>query len=317
MSFNGNNNFIIKEETEEHFAPINIALIKYWGKENEELKTPMSSSLSITIPEFGTTTKIIKSNCDKVIFNNNELNNQNVFSQKIFNFFNLIRGLLSDKNCYTIITQNNIATASGLASSASGFGALTLAINDLYNLHLSNKDLSIIARLGSGSACRSVFGIEEKNKFVLWYKETANIDNSTYGLNSFAEPIYNLPDFTKNIKVKIIEVSNKPKQISSTEAMKKTLEFAKQNKTTIYNKWLKQTQQDIIDIFHTKIFKEFGAIVENNALMMHQAIQEAGINYFLPQTLEVIKQIQQNRKNGKEEFITIDAGANIKVLYLE
>ena len=310
-------NVNIKNETGFYFAPINIALIKYWGKENEELKTPMSSSLSMTIPEFGTKTKIIKSPKDEVLFNGKDIDKDDDFFKKIFNYFNLFRNYFNDKNCYKIITENNISTASGLASSASGFGALLFAINDLYNIQLSQKNLSLLARIGSGSACRSVFGTDEKNRFVIWNKETKNINDEKYGFNSYAEPIYCLPDFVNKIKIRIVEISKEKKQISSTDAMRKTIEFAQQNKNAIYNKWLEQTQKDIVNIFNTKDFIEFGEIVENNALMMHKSMQEVGINYFLPKTEQVIQEIQQNRKKGKMEFITIDAGANVKVLYLD
>ena len=308
----------IKTATQKHFAPINIALLKYWGKRNEELKLPTTSSLSITLTEYGTTTQIVKSenNTDEVYLNDTNINPNSSFYIKVFEYLDLFRHYFNDKNKYKIITYNNIATASGLASSASGFGALVLAINDLYNLELDNKNLSILARLGSGSACRSVFGIEEKNKFVIWHKGIR-----TDGIDSFAEPIYNLPDFTKHIKIKIVEISNEKKSISSTDAMQQTIETSNElithGKTSKYQQWITQTEQDLIEIFNAKNFNEFGEIVERNALMMHYAIQEAGINYFLPKTLEVINTIQENRKLGiKNEYFTIDAGANIKVLSL-
>ena len=314
----GGRNINIKTATQKHFAPINIALLKYWGKRNEELKLPTTSSLSMTIPEYGTTTQIVKSenNTDEVYLNDTNINPNSSFYIKVFEYLDLFRNYFDDKNKYKVLTYNNIATASGLASSASGFGALVLAINDLYNLELDNKNLSILARLGSGSACRSVFGVEEKNKFVIWNKGT-NVD----GMDSFAEPVYNLPDFTKHIKIKIVEISNEKKSISSTEAMQQTIEISNElinhGKTSKYKQWITQTQNDLKEIFNTKTFNEFGEIVERNALMMHYAIQEAGINYFLPKTLEVINTIQENRKMRiKNEYFTIDAGANIKVLSL-
>ena len=315
-------NINIKTATQKHFAPINIALLKYWGKRNEELKLPTTSSLSMTMPEYGTTTQIVKSenDTDEVVLKDICIDKQSSFYVKVVEYLDLFRCCFEDKNKYKIITYNNIATASGLASSASGFGALVLAINDLYNLELDGKNLSILARLGSGSACRSVCGIEEKNKFVIWHKGV--MEN---GMDSFAEPVaepmYNLPDFAKNIKIKIVEVSNEKKSISSTEAMRKTIEksnaLLQQGKQSKYQQWIKQTEQDLVDIFNTTNFNEFGEIVERNALMMHYAIQEAGINYFLPETLDIIKTIQENRKLGiKNEYFTIDAGANIKVLSL-
>ena len=205
----GGRNINIKTTTKKHFAPINIALLKYWGKRNEELKLPTTSSLSMTIPKYGTTTQIIKNDndTDEIYLNDVCIDKQSNFYIKVVEYLDLFRHYFDDKNKYKILTYNNIATASGLASSSSGFCALVLAINDLYNLELDDKNLSILARLGSGSACRSVCGIEEKNKFVIWHKGT--IPN---GMDSYAEPIYNLPDFTKHIKIKIVEISNEKKK---------------------------------------------------------------------------------------------------------
>lgn len=314
----GGRNINMKTATQKHFAPINIALLKYWGKQNEELKLPTTSSLSMILPEYGTTTQIVKSenNTDEVYLNDVCIDKQSSFYIKVFEYLDLFRHYFNDKNKYKILTYNNIATASGLASSSSGFGALVLAINNLYNLELEGKNLSILARLGSGSACRSVFGVEEKNKFVIWHKGIR-----TDGMDSFAEPVYNLPDFTKHIKMKIIEVSNEKKSISSTDAMRQTIETSNEpinnGKQSKYQQWITQTKNDLKEIFNTKNFNEFGEIVERNALMMHYAIQEAGINYFLPKTLDVINTIQENRKMGiKNEYFTIDAGANVKVLSL-
>ena len=301
----------VKDKSKKYFAPINIALIKYWGKRNEKLKLPMSSSLSYSSSTLGTETELQLNDADKdvVILNGNNIANDDVFYKNAINFINLFRNALHFDKRLIIKTTNNIPTASGLASSASGFASLTLAINDFFDLNLNQKELSILARLGSGSACRSVVSASEKTaNFVLWNKGV-----SKDGFDSYAEKI-NLPSVIENnLCMFIVKITDKKKDISSTDAMRMTMERSKK-----YSTWLKQTENDMLNIFNLKSFQEFGLIVENNALLMHQAIRDAGIDYFLPKTYECIDFIKKLREQENlSVFCTIDAGANVKVMYLK
>ena len=301
----------VKDKSKKYFAPINIALIKYWGKRNEELKLPMSSSLSYSSSNLGTETEIQLNDADKdvVILNGNNIANDDVFYKNAINFINLFRNALHFDKRLIIKTTNNIPTASGLASSASGFASLTLAINDFFDLNLNQKELSILARLGSGSACRSVVSASEKTaNFVLWNKGV-----SEDGFDSYAEKI-NLPSIIEdNLYMFIVKITDKKKDISSTDAMRMTIERSKK-----YSTWLKQTENDMLNIFNVKSFQEFGLIVENNSLLMHQVIRDVGIDYFLPKTYECIDLIKKLREQENlSVFCTIDAGANVKVMYLK
>ena len=298
----------VKDKSKTCFAPINIALIKYWGKRNEELKLPMSSSLSYSSTELGTKTKIQLNNKDEdiVILNGNKIANNDVFYKNAINFVNLFRNALHFDKRLIIKTTNNIPTASGLASSASGFASLTLAMNDFFDLNLHQKELSILARLGSGSACRSIVSaIDKTATFVLWNKGI-----SEDGFDSYAEKI-NLPSVIENnLCMFIVKITDKKKDISSTDAMRMTIERSKK-----YSTWLKQTENDMLNIFNVKSFQEFGLIVENNSLLMHQAIRDAGIDYFLPKTYEGIDFIKKIREQENlNVFCTIDAGANVKII---
>lgn len=298
----------IKDKSKTCFAPINIALIKYWGKRNEELKLPMSSSLSYSSSTLGTETELQLNDADEdfVILNDNNVANDDVFYKNAINFINLFRNALHFDKRLIIKTTNNIPTASGLASSASGFASLTLAINDFFDLNLNQKELSILARLGSGSACRSIVSaIDKTATFVLWNKGI-----SEDGFDSYAEKI-TLPSLIEdNLSMFIVRITDNKKDISSTDAMRITIERSKK-----YSTWLKQTENDMLNIFNVKSFQEFGLIVENNSLLMHQAIRDAGIDYFLPKTHKCIDFIKKLREQENlNVFCTIDAGANVKAL---
>ena len=293
------NNFNLKQESQEFFAPTNIALIKYWGKSDFELNLPATPSVSITSKNLGTKTKIIQSNTDKCFVGGVEIAVETSFYKRVFDFINLFRDALGVKQKFAVYTSNNFPTASGLASSASGFCALVLAINDVFGLKLENdrQKLATLARLGSGSACRSVFGGE--CKYVTWE-------------NDIVKPvIFPDGDFRNNIEVLVLVLSNREKKTSSREAMVLT-----QQKSVLYQQWLLQTQEDYKKFYTAKFFEEFGEVCESNSLFLHRAINEVGIDYFNNRTREMIDFIQKQRtQRNLPVYLTIDAGANVCVFF--
>ena len=300
----------LKEKMVFLFAPINIALVKYWGKQDEELHLPMSTSVSMRGKNLGSKTRISISNDDVLIINNSTYSNtiNSNTTNGIFAFLNLFRNALNIKQNFQIETYNNFPTAAGIASSASGFAALTLAINELFDLKLSARELSILARLGSGSACRSVINTD----FAVWNKGILED-----GMDSFAEPLeLKLQD---KICMFVAVVSTNRKKISSTEAMKITTYSNTINSNNLkYEEWLRQTEIDAKKILQVELFEEFGALVENNAIMMHEAIQEGGINYFEPKTYEILEFVRDCRRDKKMDvYATIDAGPNVKLIVRE
>lgn len=262
----------IKEKKVDVFAPINIALIKYWGKRDNLLRLPTASSLSYTSTHLGSITTLSKNTFQKdiVVFNGKDITDEpnNVVKNKILSFVSLFKEALSLQDvCFTINTKNNIPTTSGLASSASGFASLVLALNDILSLNLTNCELSILARLGSGSACRSVFLNE---RFVLWQK-----GRKKNGLDSFAKPVH-LPEFIENnISAFVVKITEKQKGVSSTEAMN----MIDKNSNT-YRQWIRKTNSDLKRIFLVKSFQEFGELIEENAMRMHNLINKYGVKIF-------------------------------------
>ncbi|MBQ7536913.1 MAG: diphosphomevalonate decarboxylase [Rickettsiales bacterium] len=300
----------LREKTDFLFAPINIALVKYWGKRDEELRLPMSTSVSMRGKNLGSKTKIFLSDQDVLVINNSTYSNtiNSNSTNRIFAFLDLFRNALNIKQNFQIETYNNFPTAAGIASSASGFAALTLAINELFELKLSEKELSILARLGSGSACRSIINSD----FAIWNKGI--LDD---GMDSFADPV-ELKLRTK-ICMFVAVVSTNKKKISSSEAMKITTYSNTIDSNNLrYNEWLKQTEIDAKRILQIECFDEFGELAENNAIMMHAAIQAGGINYFEPKTYEVLEFIKACRRSKKiNVYATIDAGSNVKLIVRE
>ena len=300
----------LKEKTDFLFAPINIALVKYWGKRDEELHLPMSTSVSMRGKILGSKTKISVSNQDVLVVNNSTYSNtiNRNSTNRIFTFLDLFRNALNVKQNFQIETHNNFPTAAGIASSASGFAALTLAINELFDLKLSARELSILARLGSGSACRSVINSD----FAVWNKGIL-----ADGMDSFAEKVE--LKLQNKICMFVAVVSTNRKKISSSEAMKITTYSNTTNSNNLrYNEWLRQTEIDAKRILQIECFDEFGELVENNAIMMHEAIQAGGINYFEQKTYEILEFVRDCRRDKKMDvYATIDAGPNVKLIVRE
>ena len=139
--------------TGEAYAPANIALAKYWGKRDRALNLPVNGSLSISLGDLGTHTTVRAANRDRITLNGSDAAPDSALHRRTFAFIDLWRR--GDAQPLHIETRNTIPTAAGLASSASGFAALTMALARYWQLNLADSALSAIARLGSGSAVSS------------------------------------------------------------------------------------------------------------------------------------------------------------------
>ena len=285
------------------YAPANIALCKYWGKRHAPLNLPVNSSLSISLGELGTHTVIRPcSGADQIRLNGLPEPPDSGFAQRISAFLDLFRPLL-DRTGFAVSTENTIPTAAGLASSASGFAALVLALDDLAGWGLDRRHLSMLARLGSGSAARSLF-----EGFVEWHA-----GSKADGTDSFAERIDNeWPEF----RIGILELTSAPKPVGSRDGMNRTVETS-----PLYAAWPQQAARDLESIraaLQAHDFARLGRTAECNALTMHATMLAAWppLLYLQPQTIEQIHKVQRVRDEGLEVYLTIDAGPNIKLLFL-
>ncbi|VGO23420.1 diphosphomevalonate decarboxylase [Pontiella sulfatireligans] len=285
------------------FAPSNIALCKYWGKRDAALNLPVNSSLSISLGDLGTRTEIRPSDADAVYLNGEPVALDDAFAVRTLAFLDLFRSEFGNAS-FVVRTENNIPTAAGLASSASGFAALVLALADLGGWGLGGRMLSMLARLGSGSASRSLF-----EGFVQWYMGTC-----PDGSDSFAEPVSKpWPEF----RIGILELSSARKPVGSRDGMNRTVETSE-----LYKNWPAQATADLETIrgaLFARDFQTLGKTAERNALSMHATMMAAWppLIYLQPETIEQIHKVQRVRADGLEVYLTIDAGPNIKLLFLE
>jgi len=292
----------MSSESASAYAPSNIALCKYWGKRQDELNLPVNSSLSVSMAHMGTSTKISLSDKDEFFFNGEHLKLKLTFSVRLKEFLDMFR--TSHCSFFRVESYNTIPTGAGLASSASGFAALTLALNKLFDWSLLDKELSILARLGSGSACRSIH-----RGFVLWHK-----GKRSDGMDSYSEKLeQKWPD----LRMGVIHVSEKEKQVSSRDGMKRTVKTA-----DFYRMWAEKSQTDLATIIHainTKDFSLLGETAESNALAMHATMlsSKPPLLYWLPSTVSMMRKVWDLRKIGIEVYLTIDAGPNVKLIFLQ
>ena len=145
------------------YAPANIALAKYWGKRDRVLNLPVNGSLSISLGSHGSRTTVGAAEADSITLNGVRAAADSALHRRTFAFIEHLRR--GAPQPLAITSENTIPTAAGLASSASGFAALTLALNAYWRLNLPGAVLSALARIGSGSAARSLW-----HGFVKWDK---------------------------------------------------------------------------------------------------------------------------------------------------
>ena len=287
----------------EAFAPSNIALIKYWGKRNQALNLPNTDSLSISLGCYGTTTRVSRTDAHDVYqLNGRPLSMESAFGKRLQQFLDLVRPRVN--YYYQVDTHNSVPTAAGLASSASGFAALVTALNQLHDWRLDWPALSILARLGSGSACRSLW-----QGFVHWHR-----GEREDGLDSYATPLsLAWPEF----RVGLLVITTQTKAISSREAMQRTVKTSNR-----YQGWPTQVANDLAELQRALPALDFatvGRVAECNALAMHATMADAvpSVSYTLPETLALQERVWQLRQSGVPVYFTQDAGSNLKLLFLE
>lgn len=279
-------------------ANANIALIKYWGKRDKELFLPYNSSLSMTLDTLYTVSEVEFTDGDRDIFILNDEEADEKERLKISKFIDLFRDLAKEKKFVKVNSKNYFPTAAGLASSASGYAALATGLNRLFSLNLERKDLSKLARRGSGSATRSIFG-----GIVEWKKGE---DSDT----SYAEAL----EVDWDLSMLIVLVDSKKKAISSRSAMEETIRTS-----PYYPAWVKQAEKDLCAMkkaVKEKNFKEVGEIAEANAMRMHASMLASfpPIMYFKEESLKAMDIVRGLRSEKIEAYYTMDAGPNVKVL---
>ncbi|OYX22897.1 MAG: diphosphomevalonate decarboxylase [Flavobacteriales bacterium 32-35-8] len=301
-------------------SPSNIALVKYWGKKKDQI--PENPSISFTLSDCKTITTLYYSKKENngefsfEVFLDNEKKDD--FKPKIETFFERIEIYLPFLKEYhfKIETTNTFPHSSGIASSASGMSALALCLMSLENQLIGNidenyfnKKASFLARLGSGSACRSVEG-----DLVVWGKHE-NIEGSS-DLFGIKYP-YKVHENFKNYQDTILLVDKGEKQVSSTVGhnLMHNHPFAQERFKQAHN-----NLNALMGILESGDINGFIELVESEALTLH-AMMMTSMPYFIlmkPNTLEIINKIWAFRKEtGLHVGFTLDAGANVHMLYPE
>lgn len=302
-------------------APSNIALIKYWGKKG--LQTPANPSLSFTLSSSSTTTELIfrpaQSKKNKVSFDLFfDDRPKPSFRAKVKGFFERILPYVSFLKGYQveIRTSNTFPHSSGIASSASGMGALALCIMSLEKeiTGLEDEDYfmkkaSFLARLGSGSACRSIQG-----PVVVWGNSSEYPEsNDLYGvpLSGRVHPVFETYQDT------ILLVDKGQKKVSSTLGHNLMNGHPYGISRFVH---AMENMSRMREIIQNGDLPEFVHVVESEALSLH-AMMLTSNPYFLlmrPNTLEIIEAIFEYRQDtGNQVCFTLDAGANVHLLYPE
>ncbi len=295
---------VLTQEKGVGYAPTNIALCKYWGKRDTELNLPVTSSLSVALPDKGafTTVSMIDAEDDIVILNDEILPEGSSFVSRLVHYLDLFRTHAVWR--LKIDIKMNLPVAAGLASSACGFASVVSALNDLFQWKLTPRQSSILARIGSGSAARSFW-----SGFVEWH-EGSQLD----GMDSYAEPL-EVEWF--GLCIGILNISDAQKPISSREAMLRTV-----NSSALYQSWPKKVTNDLAllkQAIKTKNFSLLGGTAESNALAMHATMIASWppICYSLPETLAAMQKVWDARAQGLELYFTQDAGPNLKLIFMD
>ena len=287
-------------------AGTNIALVKYWGKRDAALNLPAAGSLSLTLADFGSETAVrFASDAgddgrDRVSFGGAPADAK--FADRVRRFLDLVRSRAGISFRADVATTNTVPTAAGLASSAAGFAALAVAASRAAGLRLSPSELSELARRGSGSAARSIFG-----GFVEMQAGTRSD-----GSDAVAHPL--LAENAWDVRLCVAITAQGEKEISSTVAMDRTA-----TTSPYYPAWVASVAADLSTARQALAARDLaalGAVAERSALRMHASAMAADphILYWNPATLAAIATVKRLRADGLLAYFTIDAGPHVKVL---
>lgn len=310
-------------------APVNIATLKYWGKRDTVLNLPTNSSISITLSQDDlctTTTASASANFTADHLWLNGIEQEIEGSKRIEACFRELRALrrkLEDEKREAgdkavlplsafklhIVSENNFPTAAGLASSAAGFAAFVSAIAKLFELPQSPQELSVMARQGSGSACRSLFG-----GFVAW-----NMGSKDDGSDSSAECIAPREHWP-NMRAAILVASADKKDVSSTSGMQVTVHESslfKERVKTVVPKRFEEMKAAIL----AKDFPTFAELTMRDSNQFHAVCLDSypPIFYMNDVSHAAIRVVEEINKQAQRTIAayTFDAGPNCVIYYLE
>jgi diphosphomevalonate decarboxylase len=284
-------------------AGSNIAFVKYWGVADARLNIPLTNSISMTLAEAYTTTTVSwyqddELDRDDVILDGRRLTHRD--ADRVLAHLDRLRKLAGLSHRAVVRSQNNFPTASGIASSASGFAALTVAGAAGLGLDLDDSRLSALARQGSGSACRSLFG-----GFVEW--ERGSDDDTSVARQLHPADHWSLCDL-------VAVVSKTWKSTSSAEGH--TLAATSpMNHCRVAS--LETALHEVRHAVADRSIERLGPVIEQDALAMHSVMMTSrpSLLYWLGGTVDILHAVCRMREEeGIPVYFTIDAGPNVHLI---
>ena len=281
-------------------APSNIAFTKYWGKIDQALRIPENGSISMNLSNLLTTTTVEFSDSyqkDEITINDIRKEGESVI--RVIKHLDRIRKLANRKEKAKVVSFNDFPSGTGLSSSASGFAALTVAACHALNLKLSEIELSIQARLGSGSACRSI-----PSGFVEWFPGETN--ETSYAAQLFPSDYWSIADV-------VVIVSTGRKDVPTTEGQKKasTSPFL-----PVRVSHMQKKNEQVKEFIRNREFEKFGELIESEALELHAMMltQNPPLIYWLPGTVMIMKMVQKWRREGLPVYFTLNTGQDVHLV---
>ena len=314
QQFLGNKEFLTKDIEVFASCPSNIALIKYWGKYEGQI--PANPSISFTLSNCKTETKMIFKSGEKFSVKTFLAGKEETkFSEKIEKYFRNIEKYLPWilEGSFAIETENTFPHSSGIASSASGFGAIAKCLMEM-DKAFSGKDFfdakkaSFLARLGSGSACRSVY-----DGLVVW-GEVNEVEGSS-DLYAVKYPDEEIHPIFRDFNDYVLLIHEGQKSVSSTvgHGLMNTNPYAERR--------FQEARENFVpmkEILKSGDLQAFMKLVEHEALTLHAMMMMSDPAFILMQTgtLQVINRVWEFRKETNLPlFFTLDAGANVHLLF--
>jgi diphosphomevalonate decarboxylase len=279
----------------------NIALIKYWGKRDDRNNLPAVGSLSITLDAMRTRTSVEfagRDAADTVLLNGQP---HGETARRVTACLDLLRQKADTRLAALVETDNDFPTGAGLASSASGFAALVTAAAAALGLKLPATELAEVARVGSGSAPRSLFG---------GFSLLRNLPGGGVSCEPWLAP-QEWP-----LKVVIAVTSLAPKDVGSRDGMRQS-----RDTSPFYAEWVRSHDADLVagmDLVRRKDFAGLAELAEHNCLKMHAVMMTTRppLLYWAPATLACLQAIHELRRAGTPVFFTVDAGPQVKAVCL-
>src|SRR5881398_192290 len=281
-------------------ANVNVALVKYWGKRDPALNLPATGSISLTLDGLGVEAAVDfgAGEADHVVIDGVDAAGEE--AKRVVRFLDLVRAAARRREAL-VATRSTVPRGIGLASSAAAFAALALAGSRAAGLRLDPSALSALARRGSGSAARSIFG-----GFVEWRR-----GERPDGRDSVAEPLAP-PDFW-DVRVVVAVTSSAPKAVSSRAGMERAAT------SPFYPAWVAGVEADLAEAraaIRARDLDALGLVAEHSALKMHALGLAARppLLYWRGATVDCLDRVWKLRAEGTPAFVTIDAGPQVKVL---